>query len=250
MKPVYFLSVVLWCMLTVCVAKHSEQWPAQKHLNKGDMFQYKDCKSVGKAGYNESGVYMVWYNSTTPYKVVCQHTSDGFYTVIQQRVNGLENFNRPWDDYVRGFGHTQGDFWAGLNQIYYLTNTGQTHLTVHMQDFPGNIRQINYLNFKVEGPQQWYRLSISNAYGDVPDDLGYNNGCFFYTYDRPDPYGCAHQMTAGWWYNYCTYALPNGQYYHYGPYTPTTGMYNGIFWKDWLGFGYSLKYISLVLSHP
>lgn len=236
------------CLLTVSTA--TKEWQANvKHLNKGDSFQYKDCNSVRKAGYQDSGVYLVWYNSTTSYKVFCNHTEDGSFTLIQQRLYGNVNFNQPWNVYVSGFGTPHGDYWVGLNQIYYLTSTGQTKMTVYMEDFNGNRREITYQYFKVEGADQSYRLSIVNAYGNVPDDLSYNSNCYFYTYDRPDPHGCATQMTAGWWYNYCTLAHPNGQYYPGGQYTPTTGMYNGIFWKDWLGFGYSLRYIRMTLSY-
>lgn len=42
--------------------------------------------------------------------------------MIQRRVDGRENFNRLWHDYVAGFGSSQADYWAGLNSIYYLTN--------------------------------------------------------------------------------------------------------------------------------
>lgn len=70
----------------------------------------------------------------------------------------------------------------------------------------------------------------------------------FQTYDYPDQNQCAVHMRAGWWYNYCAYALLNGHYYSGGPYIPTGGFYDGIFWKDWRGFGYSLKFVSMVVS--
>ncbi|XP_021380135.1 fibrinogen-like protein 1 [Mizuhopecten yessoensis] len=249
MQPVLSFCLVLLGLLTTSVAKHDDQlWPFGKHLNKGDNNQYKDCNSVRKAGYNDSGVYMVWYNSTTPYKVVCNHTADNSFTIIQRRMYGDVNFNRGWQDYVYGFGHPQGDFWAGLNSIYYSTLTGQIKMTVYMQDFQGIGGYIKYDYFKLNGPEDQYRLLIANAFGNVPDDLGYNDKSCFYTYDRPDPNNCARNMMAGWWYNYCTLAHPNGYHYPYGPYTPSTGYYNGIFWKDWLGFGYSLKFISMTLS--
>ena len=47
------------------------------------------------------------------------------FTVIQRRMNGNENFVRPWRDYVTGFGNPQGDFWLGLSRIYDLTSTGR-----------------------------------------------------------------------------------------------------------------------------
>ena len=74
----------------------------------------------------------------------------------------------------------------------------------------------------------------------------FQNGMYFYTPDRYDQNHCAVNMRCGWWFNYCAYTLPNGHYYPNGPYTPGA-YYDGIYWKDWLGFGYSLKFISMSL---
>lgn len=122
-------------------------------------------------------------------------------------------------------------------------------MTVNMQDFYGNSRQIRYSFFKVASNSELYRLSIADAYGNVPDDLSFNNNGQFATYDMPDQHQCAMHMRAGWWYNYCSLALPNGHYYRTSPYTPPGGFYDGIYWKDWQGYGYSLKFISMTLSN-
>ena len=55
-----------------------------------------------------------------------------------------------------------------------------------------------------------------------------------------------HQK-AGWWYNYCAYALLNGIYYHGGKYQPSGGYYDGIYWKDWGGYDYSMKFVSMTV---
>ena len=68
-------------------------------------------------------------------------------------------------------------------------------------------------------------------------------GCWFIFKYQP----C---ILAGWWYNYCAYALLNGLYYQAGPYTPSGGYYDGIYWKDWLGYGYSLRFTRMMLSRP
>lgn len=130
--------------------------------------------------------------------------------------------------------------------FFYLQ--GNTVLTINMQDWHGNNRNVRYSHFSVS-PAPYFQLNIFGFQGDVPDDLSHNNRANFATYDRPDPNQCAAHQKGGWWYNYCTFALPTGQYYHGGPYTPTGGYYDGIYWKDWLGYGYSLKYISMTLSN-
>ena len=60
------------------------------------------------------------------FQIICIHEENNSFNVIQRRMNGGETFTRGWRDYQYGFGHTQGDYWAGLNQIYYLTSTGKT----------------------------------------------------------------------------------------------------------------------------
>nr|XP_034307762.1 angiopoietin-related protein 2-like [Crassostrea gigas] len=125
---------------------------------------------------------------------------------------------------------------------------GNTIQTINMQDWHGNNRSVRYSHFSVS-PQPYYYLNIHGFQGDVLDDLSHNNGAYFTTFDRYDAEHCAIHQKGGWWYNNCTSALPTGQYYHGGPYTPTSRYYDGIYWKDWQGYGYSLKFISMTLSN-
>lgn len=196
----------------------------------------------------KNGTYTLWLNDTTPFKVLCEHGASTSYTVILRRQDGSIGFYQPFQYYLNGFGHPQYSYWAGLNAIYYLTYIGNTILTINMQDWHGNNRNVRYNHFSVSSAP-YFQLNIYGFQGDVPDDLFHNNGSYFATYDRPDPNQCAVHQKGGWWYNYCTFALPTGQYYYGGPYTPTGGFYDGIYWKDWLGYGYSLKFISMTLSN-
>ena len=36
--------------------------------------------------------------------------------LFQRRINGSEDFNRSFNDYVRGFGKLSGEFWLGKLQ--------------------------------------------------------------------------------------------------------------------------------------
>ncbi|KAK6175541.1 hypothetical protein SNE40_013986 [Patella caerulea] len=223
-------------------------------FNHLDKHQYTDCQKINDAGYKKTGQYLLWYpkgNDTNlhPFTVECQMKGNAAYTVIQRRMYGNENFYRTFIDYVNGFGHPQGDYWAGLNLIYHLTSTGNNVLTVQMQDWSGNSKNARYSYFRLIDNVHFV-LNIGGFYStDVADDLSFDNGYAFATYDKPDVSHCASNQKGGWWYNYCTYALPNGVYYPGGPYTPSSGFYDGIYWKDWLGYGYSLKFISLTLSN-
>ena len=64
-------------------------------------------------------------------QIFCNNTEKAYANslVIQRRLYGTENFYRPYNDYVVGFGHAQGDYWAGLNVInYYTSKAGKTAL--------------------------------------------------------------------------------------------------------------------------
>lgn len=120
-----------------------------------------------------------------------------------------------------------------------------------MQDWSGNNRYAQYHYFALGDPQATaYSLHIAGFTGNVIDDLSYSNGMRFAAYDYTDPHNCAVHQKAGWWYNYCSYALLNGLYYKGGQYHPSSGYYDGIYWKDFnsLGYGYSLKFVQMQIA--
>ena len=48
--------------------------------------------------------------------------------MIQRRFDGSVNFDRPWEDYKRGFGNFRKEFWLGacrlqlaFFKLYYIT---------------------------------------------------------------------------------------------------------------------------------
>ena len=119
-------------------------------------------------------------------------------------------------------------------------------MRVTLQDWNHNLKEI-YYKFSL-GPA--FNAYFSHYQGTLPDDFSYNNGMPFSTYDRDSThYGCAKAVLAGWWYNHCTYTLPTGHYYLNGYYPVHTGeMGDGIFYADWYGVNYSLKYIRIDLA--
>lgn len=42
-----------------------------------------------------------------------------YFQVIQRRFNGLENFDRNWEEYRTGFGSVSGEYWLGILQIFF-----------------------------------------------------------------------------------------------------------------------------------
>ncbi|KAL4227088.1 angiogenesis [Mactra antiquata] len=249
MSPLNYCLVVMVMVVAPPCSPDCDQVMALEIPISGSL-KYNSCDDVLQSGHhNESGNYYVLLNTSKPTEVICRFENKIAYTSIMQQKYGRENFHRGWNDYVLGFGYpASGDFWSGLRTIRALTDSGHRVLTVTMQDWRNEIKIIQYRFFELDNT---YRLRIgSYVSGHVlPDDFFHNNDQLFATYDRPDINNCAGEQRAGWWFNYCTLVLPTGQYYVGGPYTPAGRFYDGIYYKDWLGFDYSLKYIKLELSY-
>ncbi|BFZ12212.1 hypothetical protein BsWGS_15251 [Bradybaena similaris] len=218
-----------------------------KVLNDGDRTGYTGCGSLLKAGYNITGVYRLTLNGTDVL-IPCEFRDGNAFTVILRRVSNSLSFIQTWAVYENGFGHPQDNYWAGLANIYLLTLYGNTNLQINMQDWAGHSQNAVYSRFYLEPRITRYRMHVGPYSGTLPDELSYHNNMPFSTYDAPDPQNCARNMMAGWWYNYCAYTLPTGIYYNGGWYTPTGKMYDGIFWKDWYGYNYSLYFLSMTLN--
>lgn len=130
-----------------------------------------------------------------------------------------------------------------------ISSLGYNVLRIDAQDWALNMRYGIYSHFSIAGESDRYRLTLGASSGTFGyDDLAANNGMQFATIDRPDANRCASSMHAGWWYNYCSYALPNGKFYNGGAYpVPPSGYWDGIYYKDWTGYNYSLKYFTMTL---
>ena len=49
-----------------------------------------------------------------PKYIYIMSLDDAFTQVFQQRMVGTEDFDRSWDDYLKGFGDVSGDHWLGI----------------------------------------------------------------------------------------------------------------------------------------
>ena len=175
------------------------------------------------------------------FQVYCdQDTDGGGWIVFQRRQDGSVDFFRDWADYKNGFGSLTGEFWLGNDNIYrLLTTSKQYELRIDMGDFEGNSAYAKYSSFRIGPESEGYKLEVGGYSGNAGDSLEYHNGQTFKTKDH---FGksdfCTRNWKSGWWYNNCHRANLNGVY-------NSTTIYEGIIWKHWKGFKYSLRFVEM-----
>lgn len=100
------------------------------------------------------------------FEVFCdQATAGGGWTVFQKRFDGSVDFYRGWDDYKRGFGNLNGEFWLGLDKIHRLTVSSSNRLRVDLEDVPGNTAFAEYSSFAVGNETEKYKLRVGGFSG-------------------------------------------------------------------------------------
>ena len=126
---------------------------------------YKNCAELYKAGKRISGVYTIKPDNDGPFDVYCdQNTAGGGWTVFQKRLDGSVDFNLGWDDYKRGFGNLNGEFWLGLDKIHRLTKE-RSRLHVDLEDTIGKTAYAEYDFFGVASERTKYKLSLGTYSG-------------------------------------------------------------------------------------
>ncbi|XP_076818068.1 microfibril-associated glycoprotein 4-like isoform X2 [Clavelina lepadiformis] len=182
-----------------------------------------DCQDLFERGMTTSGVKNVAINGK----------------VFHRRFDGSENFYRNWEDYQRGFGRVDSEYWLGLNDLHQLTKNGNYRLRVDIEDFENNRAFAEYSSFQVGSEDSNYRLTATGYSGNAGDALQRHNGIPFSTKDRDlDRYSgnCATSYEEAWWYNHCHAVNLNGLYLTGGQITA-----KGMVWYLWKNSHYSLK---------
>ena len=87
--------------------------------------------------------------------------------MFQKRRDGSVDFFRAWDDYKRGFGDLNGEFWLGLDKIHRLSVSGSSKLRVDLEDFDGNTAFAEYSSFAVASERAKYQLSLGSYSGTM-----------------------------------------------------------------------------------
>ncbi|XP_030569588.1 fibrinogen-like protein A [Drosophila novamexicana] len=204
---------------------------------------YGECTDFADA----PGIHKITPDQEASFDVLCDSATAGpGWTVIQQRINGKEDFYRNWTTYREGFGSFDGDFFLGLEKIHRLTRAQPHELYIHMAGFDGNIRYRRYDQFAISGEKDQYRLiTLGNSEGSAEyDNLIYHKNQKFSTFDRDndnwESVNCASReyCAGGWWYDVCGTSNLNGKYYDHEKYTT-----DAIYW----GFGDFLKTVKMLI---
>ncbi|XP_028411095.1 ficolin-2-like [Dendronephthya gigantea] len=124
-----------------------------------------------------------------------------------------------------------------------MTNISQNELRIDMEDTSGNTTYAHYDSFKVSSESEKYKLNVGGYNGTAGDSLKKHNDMAFSTKDSDNDFGnnCAVEFKGAWWYRYCHDSNLNG-FYHYGNHTSYA---DGVNWKHWKGYHYSLKSTSM-----
>uniref|UniRef100_A0A182KDK3 Fibrinogen C-terminal domain-containing protein n=1 Tax=Anopheles christyi TaxID=43041 RepID=A0A182KDK3_9DIPT len=200
--------------------------------------------SCGKIPFSVSGVYKI--RPENPFKqpitVLCeQEYESGGWVVIQHRFDGSTNFYREWDEYQKGFGNLDGEFWLGLEIIHRLTVSAPHELIILLEDFEGNRTLARYDQFGIGSQKQNYALNKIEGYsGTAGDSLSDLKGMAFTTQDVDNDTAkdnCAVTFAGAWWYTACHQSNLNGKYLR----GETKEFATSMVWKAFRGYHYSLK---------
>ncbi|XP_051995813.1 angiopoietin-related protein 6 [Xyrauchen texanus] len=212
---------------------------------------WQDCQHVLESGETTSSIYLLRpHNTNRLLQAWCdQSRAQGGWTVIQRRQDGSVNFFRTWEQYKQGFGNLDGEYWLGLEHLYWLTSQATYKLRVMMEDWQGRQVFAEYDSFQVEPESDWYRLRLGSYQGNAGDSLSWHNNKAFTTLDRDkDAYSgnCAHYQKGGWWYHMCAHSNLNGVWYRGGHYR--NRYQDGIYWAEFHGGSYSLKSVAMMIK--
>ena len=128
---------------------------------------YKNCAQVFHCGHTISGVYKIDPDGLGVFEVYCdQTTAGGGWTVFQKRQDGSVDFYRGWDEYKRGFGNLNEEFWLGLDKIHRLTASSGKKLRVDLER-NGQTTFAEYSSFAVSNELTKYKLSLGNYTGEL-----------------------------------------------------------------------------------
>ncbi|XP_051858689.1 angiopoietin-4-like [Drosophila albomicans] len=115
-------------------SSHIENQLTVTQLNLTDLqaelakkIQEKPVTILPKSCLNLSpGIQEIQLPNNKSCNVLCD---DDGWMIIQRRINGKQDFDKKWQEYVDGFGELDGDFWFGLEKLHLVTSSMATPIT-------------------------------------------------------------------------------------------------------------------------
>ncbi|XP_056246370.1 angiopoietin-related protein 4 [Seriola aureovittata] len=207
-----------------------------------------DCHELFLRGETTSGVYTIQPVNAEPFKVFCEMTADGGWTVIQRRQDGSVDFDQLWQAYEKGFGNLNGEFWLGLEKIHSIAKYGGYILNIKLSDWGDDLASVRF-PFQLGGEETKYSLQIQEVgtFSILESSLGTDatSSLPFSTRDQDNDQkndtNCAKHLSGGWWFSNCGRSNLNGRYFQSPPPKQRHQRKQGIFWKTWRGRYYPMK---------
>ncbi|XP_061696352.1 angiopoietin-related protein 4 [Syngnathoides biaculeatus] len=214
-----------------------------------------DCHELFLRGESTSGVYTIQPDNIEPFKVFCEMTADGGWTVVQNRQDGSVDFDQLWSAYEKGFGNLNGEFWLGLEKIHSIAKNGGYVLQIKLSDWGNDLASIR-LPFQLGGEETHYSLRIQEVttFSPLESALGSDaaSGLPFSTRDQDNDHkkdaNCAKHLSGGWWFSNCGQSNLNGRFFQSPPPKQRHQRKQGIFWKTWRGRYYPLKSSTMMIA--
>ncbi|XP_026490105.2 protein scabrous [Vanessa tameamea] len=166
----------------------------------------KDCSRIS----GPAEAYLI-HPGNYPIETWCVNGS----TLLQRRYNGSVDFNRKFNEYVRGFGEPASEYWIGLESMHQLTSDNCSSMRIDMTDIYGSWWYAEYEYFVVGSADTGYVLDIAGFKGNASDAFEYQNHMEFSTIDRDRDISnthCAGNYEGGWWFSHCQHVNINGKY--------------------------------------
>lgn len=187
------------------------------HLNKTKIKQDDlpaDCSAIYNRGEHTSGVYTIKPSNSQVFNVYCDTQSGSPWTLIQHRKDGSQNFNETWENYEKGFGRLDGEFWLGLEKIYAIVQQSNYILRLELQDWKDSKHYAEY-SVHLGNHETNYTLHVAEIAGNIPEALPEQRDLMFSTWDHraKGQLYCPESYSGGWWWtDICGENNLNGKY--------------------------------------
>ncbi|XP_045137533.1 ryncolin-4-like [Portunus trituberculatus] len=217
MKAAQLTGRLCLLMVVVSVVGKAERITSQREVHLPDVERPRvaeDCADHLLAGRNISGMYEIHPFSCTcgrSVQVWCDMDTDGGgWTVFlsRQKQTHQFDFNRTWEEYKKGFGRADEEYWLGNEILYAMTHSRTYSLRLDMTKTTGERDYATREDFRVSSEEDRYWLQVSGASQSSVADRCLSNMHYkreFSTSDRDNDGvndNCAVRHGGGWWYRW------------------------------------------------